>query len=96
MKIKLPNGFLWEYDRIDQPDLGAGPKWKSFLAGEIICLMCQNQFKVKVIIDNAFARPVDVAGITCPDCNAPILYLGTDNARAMLMRLNKRRKKVKR
>jgi hypothetical protein len=85
--IKLPNGWLDEYDKL--PDQFAGGV-RTLLEGQLVCLMCQNRYAARVMIHNILAKPVlGISSIACPDCNAPILNLGTDNGRAMLVRLKK-------
>jgi len=91
--IELPNGWLDEYDQLPLP-LTMTPGVVAFLRGELICVMCKNEFKARVMIANRFAMPAEKEStVVCPDCNAPILHLGTDNARAMLTRFRRRKKK---
>lgn len=86
----LPNGYLLEYDRIALNAIVV-----TFLEGQLTCLMCMAEFRVLVTIHNKSGTEVrEGCTVNCPYCNAPILNLGTDNARTMLTRM--RAKKGKR
>lgn len=88
--INLPNGFLQERqsngilaavsDNILLP--------VTFLDGEIFCMLCFSHFNCWILVRQPPLPECnsDATKITCPDCNAPVIELGTDTARVMLTR----------
>jgi hypothetical protein len=99
MTINLPNGVLKSKDLpfLGSPNdpWGASPTSRTFLRGRLICLCCQRQYKVKMVIfGRELAAPYKgaIPFVDCPDCNATIMNLGAANARVVLQRVRKRRR----
>ena len=93
MTINLPNGVLKSKEL---PNLGAGfPPLRTFLQGRLICLGCQRQYKVEMVIYGRDLTPYKgaIPFVDCPDCNATIMNLGAANARVVLQRVRKRRRR---
>jgi hypothetical protein len=95
MTINLPNGVL-KSKELPLPSNLCFPTSppRTFLHGRLICLCCQGQYKVKMVIYGSDAAPYKgaIPFVDCPDCNAAIMNLGAANARVVLQRVRKRRR----